>query len=286
MPPRVVLVTGSSTGFGRALVEAILANGDIAIATLRKPSALDDLSSKYGPDRLVVLPLDVAKVEQVDSVFATIKERFGGLDAVVNNAGISAFGEVEGTDEQKTRELFETNFFGLLNITHKAVAFFRNVNPTRGGSVVQISSNAGVKAIPGLGVYSATKAAVEAVSDALNDELDPAWNIKVTVVEPGAFRTNLVNNVAALAPHPAYSSPSLAVNQFRAALADWPIKGDPTKAAKVILKLFEVPAQDRPRRLVLGEDALETIKIKAKELLELAEKDEIVAASVNLNEFQ
>ncbi|GAA5977359.1 hypothetical protein JCM11641_000074 [Rhodosporidiobolus odoratus] len=282
MAPRVILVTGSSMGFGRSLVETILARGDIAIATLRKPDVLAEFQTKYGEDRLLVLPLDVTKKEQVDAAFSAVKERFGGLDVLINNAGISAFGEVEATPEDESRKLFETNFFAPLDITKKAVAFFREVNHTPGGTIIQISSNVAHRGLNGLGIYSATKAALESVTEALADELDPAWNISFTIVEPGAFGTNLGNNLAAFAAPPAYSSPALPVNQFRALLPTYPIKGDPQKAAQAILKTLDEP-KEKLHRLVLGDDAIASAQAKVEEWKAVVEKNEAVAKTVNFD---
>lgn len=149
-------VTGASAGLGRAMTEHVLAKGDIAIATLRKPEALSDLASKHGPSKLLVLKLDVTKPDEIKAVFAKVKETFGRLDVVHNNAGYSSLGEIEGTPDDVARGIFETNFWGSTNVAKEAVAFFRDVNKPSGGRLLQVSSMVGVSAMPGLGYYSAS----------------------------------------------------------------------------------------------------------------------------------
>ncbi|TNY21700.1 NAD(P)-binding protein [Rhodotorula diobovata] len=284
---RVVLITGSSTGFGRNLVDAVLARGDIAVATLRKPEVLQDLATQFGKDRLLVLPLDVTDKGQVTSVFDAVKTAYGRLDVVVNNAGIAYTNEIEGTTDADIRRLFDTNVFAPFEIIKQAVAFMRDVNSPSGtgGAIINISSNSGIRAIPVLGAYSASKFALEGITEAFVNELDPAWNISLHLIEPGAFRTNISANAAQPPPHPAYSSPHLPTNLVRAKLAaSTGAKGDPAKAARAILDVLDLPREERPKRLALGEDGYALVVLKARELLEGAEKWKDVSLSVNFDE--
>ncbi|BGP36975.1 hypothetical protein JCM10449v2_000879 [Rhodotorula kratochvilovae] len=282
--PRVVLVTGSSTGFGRSLVDAVLARGDIAVATLRKPEVLKELTTKYGSDRLLVLPLDVTKKDQITSVFAAVKQSYGRLDVVINNAGIALTNELESTTNEDIRRIFETNVFGPLEIMKQAVTFFRDVNEQQGGTILNISSNTGVRALPAFGAYSASKHALEALTDAFSYELSPSWGISLHLIEPGAFRTNIKENALAPPAHPAYSDPRLPSNLVRAKIAAGDAKGDPAKAAKAILDILDLPREERPHRLALGEDAYALIAGKAKELAEGVEKWKAVTLGVNFDE--
>ncbi|GAA5973861.1 hypothetical protein JCM11641_003199 [Rhodosporidiobolus odoratus] len=284
MAPRVIFITGCSTGFGRSLVEATLAQGDIAIATLRKPEVISDLKKKWGEDRLLVMRLDITKPEEVDAVFAAAKKHFGRLDVVINNAAISTLGEVEAISEKEDRQLMETNFFAPLSITKKAIAFFRDTNPVRGGALIQISSNTSHRAIPGFGTYSASKVSLDYITEALADELDPDWNITVSIVQPGAFRTAMAANLGFIPPPPAYADPKLTTNHVRAALPTYPWVGDADKAARAILKTLEWPKDKRRLRLILGEDAMVTARARLEEWKKDIELNEEVAKSVKLDE--
>ena len=155
-----LLVTGTSTGIGRALAEIALERGEIVIATARSPASLQDLTQKYPSTRLLVLPLDITEPEQVRAVFSRGKEVFGRIDVVVNNAGRTALGEVELMDEAAGRDVLETNFWGTLRVTREAVRFFRDENPVGlGGKLLQMSSFIGLtgSGASGAGFYVASK---------------------------------------------------------------------------------------------------------------------------------
>ncbi|KAG2140983.1 NAD-P-binding protein [Suillus clintonianus] len=188
--PRVWLITGSSSGFGRAMVEEVLRNGEIAVATLRKPSVLDDLVAKYPHTQLLVLPLDVTNEAQVKSVFVQAKDAFGHVDVVYNNAGQVFYHELEGTPMDRARALMDVNFWGAVTVSFEAVRFFREENPDgAGGMLVQVSSSAGTTAVPLLGFYNSTKAALNSFTEVLAQEVLPAWNIRIVNVHPGWTRT-------------------------------------------------------------------------------------------------
>ncbi len=151
-------VTGASSGFGRSIVERVLENGGIAVATLRKPEVLDDLKVKYPPTQLLVLKLDVTKTEDVTNAFSRAKESFGRIDVVYNNAGYGILAEFEGTPEDVARDLFEVNFWGALKIAREAIKFFREINKAGvGGRLLNLSSTVGLNPVPGLGYYTASK---------------------------------------------------------------------------------------------------------------------------------
>ncbi|OAX37449.1 NAD(P)-binding protein, partial [Rhizopogon vinicolor AM-OR11-026] len=173
-------VTGSSTGFGREMVENVLRNGEIAVATLRKPSVLDDLAAKYPRTQLLVLPLDVTNETQVKSVFEQAKDTFGHIDVVYNNAGQALIQELEGTLMDRARALIDINFWGAVTVSLEAVRFFREENPeSAGGMLVQISSYLSLKGSPLLGFYSSSKAALDSFTEVLAQEVLPNWNIRV-----------------------------------------------------------------------------------------------------------
>lgn len=153
-------VTGTSSGLGRALTEHALSKGDTVVATLRKPEDLADVSSKYGPESLLILRLDVTKQDELQACFSRAKETFGRLDVVVSNAGYCLASEVEGTPLDVARALFEVNFWGAMNTAREAVKFFREGNNPLGGRLVHISSMAGVTPSPLVAYYSARQVAL------------------------------------------------------------------------------------------------------------------------------
>ena len=150
-------VTGTSSGFGRVATEHVLAQGDVVVATLRKPEALDDLKAKYAADKLLVLKLDVTKTTEIAEAFQKAIDVFGRIDVVFNNAGFSVFAEVEGTPDEVARSLFEANFFGAMNVTREAVRSFREINKPTGGRLLVTSSLTGISAAPCAGYYAGSK---------------------------------------------------------------------------------------------------------------------------------
>jgi NAD(P)-dependent dehydrogenase (short-subunit alcohol dehydrogenase family) len=139
------------------MTEYALNQGDIVVATLRRPQVLSDLAARYPADKLLVLKVDVTKQEDIDEAFARTRSAFGRLDVVFNNAGYGLITEIEGTPVDKARELFETNFWGATNVSRAAVKFFREVNePGKEGIILQVSSVVGFHALPGLSYYAAT----------------------------------------------------------------------------------------------------------------------------------
>lgn len=181
MTAKVWLITGASSGFGRAMTEYVLAKGDIAVATLRKPEALDDLVSKHDKSKLLVLRLDISKKEEIDAVFSRIQQEFGRLDVVYSNAAYGLVAEVEGTPEEAARAMFDgmshvilcsllskvfaVNFWGTINVATASIKFFREVNKPIGGHLLTVTSKAGYSAIPTLGYYSASKSGEYHIND-------------------------------------------------------------------------------------------------------------------------
>ncbi|KAG1732561.1 hypothetical protein EDB19DRAFT_1733390 [Suillus lakei] len=277
--PRVWFITGTSSGFGRSMTEYALNQGDIVVATLRKPQVLSDLAARYPADKLLVLKVDVTKQEDIDEAFARTREAFGRLDVVFNNAGYAIFTEVEGTPVDKARELFETNFWGATNVSRAAVKFFREVNePGKGGMILQVSSVGVFNAVPGLSYYAATKHALEGFSDGLANELPASWNIKICTIEPGGFHTNVINEGMMLPKHPAYADESFATSVLRQKLDGIVFEGDAEKFARTIHEV--VQGGKIPKRLPMGLDALEMLNLNIENLK--ATVDETKGWSVDL----
>ncbi|KAI0738147.1 NAD-P-binding protein [Daedaleopsis nitida] len=278
---RVWFITGTSSGFGLEMTKHVLEKGDIAVATLRKPEVVEDLKKQYASEQLLVLKVDVTIPEDIIHAFQTTKEKFGRLDVVVNNAGYAVLGEVEGTPDDAARAMFEVNFWGSVHVAQEAVKLFRDVNaPGTGGRLIQISSGTGIIGHPSVGFYSATKHAIEGLTETLAKELDPAWNIKVTLVPLGAFATSAVSvGMVKLLQHPAYTNPALPSVLYRQAILAstgavhdplFEVKGDTAKAVKVLYRLSELSSP--PMRLFLGKDVLDICRDKLARVLEDVEE--------------
>lgn len=235
-------ITGASRGFGRVWAEAALRRGDRVAATARRVSALEELTGTYG-DRVLTLPLDVTDRAAAHAAVARAAETFGRLDVVVNNAGYGLFGMVEETTEEQARAQLETNFFGALWVTQAALPVLR---AQRSGHLLQVSSVGGVGAFPGLGLYHASKWALEGLSEALAAELAPLGP-RVTILEPGPYGTDWSGDSAVhTTPIGAYEP----VREARRASAGARTPADPAVTAEVVLKL--VDAAEPPLRLFLG----------------------------------
>ncbi|KAI0655390.1 NAD-P-binding protein [Cubamyces menziesii] len=278
--PKIWFITGASSGFGRLLTEIILEKGDIAIATARRPDALNDLTSQYPKGRLLVLKLDVTKPEEITDAFSQAKSTFGRIDVVVSNAAFAALGEVEAVREEDARAMFETNFWGAMHVTREAVKFFREVNgPSVGGRLLQVSSIVGITGGPGLGFYSASKCALEGLTESLAAELDPAWNIKATLIEPASFETGGQSKVIWGTPHPAYSNPALPATQMRNTFGQYRPGSDARKGAEAF---YNIALVDKPPlHFPIGKKAIQFTKHKANQLL--AETEEYASWSDNMS---
>ncbi|WTP63078.1 oxidoreductase [Streptomyces phaeochromogenes] len=248
---KVWLVTGASSGFGRAIAEAAVAAGDTVIGTARRTEALDDLVAAY-PDRVEAISLDVTDGERTDVVAADVLARYGRVDVLVNSAGRTQVGAFEETTDLELRDLFELHVFGPARLTR---ALLPQMRERGSGAVVNISSFGGQLSFAGFSAYSATKAALEQLSEGLADEVAP-FGIKVLIVEPGAFRTNLFGKGAAYfsEENPAYREKVGATRQMvQGSGGSQP--GDPAKAAAAIRLALD--AEKTPLRLALGADAVD-----------------------------
>ncbi|KZP01302.1 NAD(P)-binding protein [Calocera viscosa TUFC12733] len=271
MAPKVWLITGASSGFGRIMSELVLAAGDICVATSIDPPALADLFPKYGKERLRLVNTDVTQLDEVQLAFNIAEQAFGGVDFVYSNAGITATCEVESTPDNVAKDLFDVNFWGAANVMREAVRFFREVNgPERGGKLLQMTSGAGIAGWPGLGYYVATKHAVEGLTKTLVQELNPEWNIQVMMIEPGFMRTPILNLTKdnMLDPLPAYAGG--AGVQTRLALQSGQLGGDPNKAMALLHKVAQM--DKIPLHLPLGSDAIDFFRAAGAELTKAADE--------------
>ncbi|MGW3044064.1 oxidoreductase [Kitasatospora sp. NPDC001159] len=250
---RVWLITGANSGFGQAIAEAAIAAGDTVVAAARRPEALAELEAAH-PGRVVPVRLDVTDQEQVAAAVEEALSRLGRIDVLVNNAGRGLIGAVEEYTDRELRDLMDLHFFGPAALTRAVLPHMRAQGS---GAVVQMSSMGGRFSFPGVGAYSATKFALEGLSEALAQEV-AGFGIKVLIVEPGAFRTGFAGGdaLAHATPIDAYEP---VVGPVRTGLPDSDGKqpGDPVKAAEAILAALA--AERTPLRLALGTDAVDAI---------------------------
>jgi NAD(P)-dependent dehydrogenase (short-subunit alcohol dehydrogenase family) len=248
------LITGCSTGFGREIARAVLARGWNAAVTARDPATVQDIVTGRAATALV-LALDVTKPEQIAAAVGETEARFGAIDVLVNNAGYGYRGAVEEASDDEMRRLFDTNFFGLVDVT-KAV--LPGMRARRQGHIVNISSVGGRMAQPGSAYYSATKFAVGGLSDALRKELKPL-GIHVTVVEPGGFRTDFAGRSLQQSSRVIDDYASTAGARRKENITtDGRQPGDPARAAEAIIKA--VQSDNPPFRLALGRGAVQRIR--------------------------
>ena len=244
------LITGASSGFGRLLAEYLLSLDAKVIATARKVEAVEDLVRRY-PGNAVALPLDVTKQQSIDKAVADALARVGHIDVLVNNAGYGVTGAIEEVTEAEYTPMFETNVFGLINLTKALLPQFRE---RRSGAIVNFSSIGGLIGAPGWGYYNATKFAVEGLSEALGAELAPL-GVHVMVVEPGPFRTEFLgrSGVEAKERISDYEQTAGKTREyFQTQSGKQP--GDPQRAVEAVVAAVSDP--NPPRHLLLGKIAL------------------------------
>ncbi|MGE6353391.1 SDR family NAD(P)-dependent oxidoreductase [Flavobacterium sp. NPDC079362] len=242
---KTILISGASKGFGRAWTEALLAKGYNVAATARNIDTLADLKAQYG-DAILPLTLDVNKREDSFALVEKVKQHFGTIDILINNAGYALNGAVEEASETEARAQFETNFFGTLWLTQAVLPIMRN---QKSGHIIQVSSILGIATLPNLGLYNASKFAVEGLTETLAQEVKQ-FGINVTLVEPNGYSTDIWGN--------GFNSKSIdAYDGLRKAIAeghDPDNFGKTSATVPAIIKLVE--AENPPLRLFLGRIAL------------------------------
>jgi len=269
---KTIFITGASKGFGKLWVEAFLQRGDKVAATSRNISGLQDLADKY-KDTFLPIVLDITSREQSLAAVNQAYNHFGSLDVVINNAGYGVFGAVEEASEQEVKDVFEANVFGTLWITQAALPIFRQQGR---GHIIQLSSVLGVWALPTLGIYNATKFAVEGLSEALASEVNPL-GIHVTLVEPNGYTTDFGGSSAV------QSKPIAAYDQIREGLGDTEgllpeDYGKPEATVPALLKLID--SERPPLRLFLGKLGYEkTKRVYAEKLQTWASWNDVSVAA-------
>jgi NAD(P)-dependent dehydrogenase (short-subunit alcohol dehydrogenase family) len=252
MADKVWFITGTSRGFGREWAIAALDRGDKVAATARDTKTLDDLVEQYG-DALLPIRLDVTDRQADFDAVKQAHDHFGRLDIVVNNAGYGHFGFIEELTEAEARAQLETNVFGALWITQAALPYLR---AQRSGHIIQVSSIGGITAFQNVGIYHASKWALEGFSQALAQEVAP-FNIHVTLIEPGGFDTDWAGPSSKRStPLPDYKEVHEEADRARAQRVSKP--GDPRASAAAILKVVDAP--EPPLRVFFGEAPLQLAK--------------------------
>jgi len=256
----VWLITGCSSGFGRELATLVLERGWRAVVTARDPKSVADIAERHA-DRALVMPLDVTRRDQIDAVVAAANDRFGGIDMLVNNAGYGYLAAIEEGEDDAVRAMFETNVFGLIDMTKAVLPTMREQGD---GLIINISSIGGLTSFGATGYYHGTKFAVEGISESLAIEVEPL-GIDVMVVEPGPFRTlwagaSIKQSATVIA---AYDS-TAGERRRQTASRSGKQAGDPVRGAKAIV---DAAMSDKPpRHLVLGKPALELARKKLESL--------------------
>jgi NAD(P)-dependent dehydrogenase (short-subunit alcohol dehydrogenase family) len=272
----VWFITGSSRGFGRALVTAALGHGHKVVATARKPEQLRELAEAY-PDHVLTLPLDVTDPDQVQSAINAGAAHFGRLDVIINNAGYANVAPIETADESDVRAQFETNYWGVYNVSRAAIAPLRAQG---GGTIVQFSSIGGrVGGSAGIATYQAAKFAVDGFSRVLATET-ASFGIRVMIVEPSGFATDWAGSSMSVAPVPAeYASTVGAMNARRATAV---FDGDPERAAAILTRILD--RSDLPSHLLLGATAVTMALDYSKQQIGEATKWASVGRSADLGQ--
>lgn len=259
--PTTWFITGASSGFGLALAHYAIGRGYNVVATARSVAKLAALSA-LAPDRVLVQKLDVTLANDAATAFKAAVARFGRIDVLINNAGYGTIGAIEETPVAEFRAQMDTNFFGVVSVTQAALPYLR---AQKSGAIVNVSSMGGQVSFPGTSAYSASKFALEGLSEALAQEVAP-FGLKVIIVEPGALRTNFAGNNA-LRMMPVMEAYQDIVGPIRGLLDNLHgvQDGDPAKAAHALDLALQ--ADTPPLRLQIGADAIGAVRAHAEQML-------------------
>jgi NAD(P)-dependent dehydrogenase (short-subunit alcohol dehydrogenase family) len=271
-------ITGASSGFGSAFAQYAISRGYNVVATARNPAKLEQIQ-QIAPDRVLIQKLDVTVSGDAEKAVTAAVAHFGRIDVVFNNAGYAIVGALEETSEAEFRAQMETNFFGAVSVTKAALPVMR---AQRSGAIANISSLGGQLSFGGFSAYSATKFALEGMSEALAQEVAP-FGIKVLIVEPGAFRTGFAADAMKHMPiMDAYRDIVGGTRSFAHGMHGTQ-EGDPIKAAAAID--IALKAETTPLRLQLGADSVESVRAHSEQLLQDLTTWKSVALSTRVDEL-
>lgn len=256
------LITGCSTGLGRALAEEVLKAGHRAVITARDSDSIADLAEAY-PETSLSLPLDVRFADQIHTTVDAANGRFGGVDVLVNNAGYGYRAAVEEGEFDEIKQMFETNYYGAVSMINAVLPSMRERSS---GTIINISSIGAQQSLAGSGFYTATKAALESTTESLRQEVEPL-GIRVAIVQPGGFRTDFAGrSLHQSAEAMGVYADTAGKRRKENDTVDGRQAGDPARAAQAIITLAETPQP--PLRLVLGRDALNVAELDLNQQLD------------------
>ena len=256
------LITGCSSGIGRGIAKAVLKHGDNAVVTARNISTVTDIVENY-PDTAIAVPLDITNKESIAGAVKAAADNFGGVDILVNNAGYGYRSSVEEGEEESVNLLFNTNFFGPIELIKQVLPYMR---AQKNGAILNVSSIAAARSGVGSGYYAASKAALELMTDGLMKEVAPL-GIKVMTVEPGAFRTKFYDTSLKGTQKQIEDYADTAWKTRKENIVDNQDQpGDPDKAGEVIYETMQ--KETLPKRLLLGSDAVKIVSAEMKERLQ------------------
>ncbi|TRX89220.1 hypothetical protein FHL15_009918 [Xylaria flabelliformis] len=260
LPPDAVwFITGCSSGIGQALAQLVAQSSNRVVATARKLTALSSIPDS---DRVLKLELDVTSITSINAALDSTLDKFGRIDVVVNNAGYTLAGDTESAEDGESRAVMDTNFWGMVDVTKRALGIMRETNAKsgqQGGVIVNISSVGGWSGFPGQSFYHASKFAMEGWTEAVAKELPSSWNIHLCNIEPGGVKTNYAtSSLKKMAKrHPAYENPSYPTNQMLSYMLveeNRSLWAEPTALAAAIHRVVSRGGRI-PIRVPLGADA-------------------------------
>ena len=277
MEQQVWFITGASSGFGKEIARYGIQQGHKIVVTARRMEILKAIKEE-APEQVLPLQMDVTDGLQVERAVEEAIRSFGKVDVLYNNAGFGMVGALEETSEEDLRAQFETNFFGAVKVIQAFLPYFRS---QRSGVIVNISSSVGQFSMPGFGPYSASKFALEGISEALAGEMAP-YGVKVLIAEPGAFHTGFAGSAFKhTVAMDAYKETVGGVREFVNNAAEQGLGSNPAKLPAAISKALQ--ADEMPLRLQLGEDAIDAIRTHSTKLLDDMQKWEEVSKDVNFD---
>ncbi|KAI0854316.1 NAD(P)-binding protein [Daldinia vernicosa] len=255
----VWFITGCSSGIGQSLAQLITQTSNRVVATARKVSALSSLPTN---DHVLKLELDVTSIPSIEAALQVTVERFGRIDVVVNNAGYTLVGDTEAAEDQESRAVLDTNFWGMVDVTKRALGIMRDVNPNtgqQGGVILNLSSMGGWSGYPGSSFYHASKFAMEGWTESVAKELPASWNIHLCNIEPGGVKTNYAtSSLKHMAKrHPAYAEPNYPTNVLLAYMLNEECRSLWSEPSALAAAMYQVVSRGQriPIRVPLGADS-------------------------------
>lgn len=280
MTKDVWFITGASTGLGKALVQFLLTQKCKVVATARNPEDIRKYTQQYNNhDDLMILPVDVTDKQQIATAIETVIKTWHQIDVLVNNAGYAYFSSVEFADDNKAKDMFDVNFWGVKNMLDAVLPIMRK---QKSGHIMNVSSLGGLRAFAGFGYYHATKFALEGLTESLSQEVEPL-GIDVTLLEPGDFKTDFADRSAVVNASISSVYETTAGNNIKGLQKlSGHQPGDPALFSKMVFETHQL--NKKPLRLLLGSDAYDRATEKYKDMLNKFEQEREVSISTDFKE--